>query len=178
MNAAPRVPDDFIPLIVYDGVVELRVPARSRPTARPSGTVERPEHGMLEILIVENDPQISDILKDMIEFDRTYRVTGIATDLTQTLAAIESHRPGLALVDIHLGGYATGIEVAARTLEAGIPTLFSTGHPLPFPVPELALGCLCKPYTCYSVSQSLRIAEQIIRGDSVDYEVPLELELY
>ncbi|MBC7989517.1 MAG: hypothetical protein H7Y19_08045, partial [Luteimonas sp.] len=56
--------------------------------------------------------------------------------------------------------------------------LFTTADPLPFPVPELALGCLCKPYSCYSVGQSLRIAEHIIGGLSNPFEVPHELELY
>ena len=178
MNAAPRTPDDFIPLILYEGNVDLRGPASVRSDPRFAGGDKRPQHGLLEILIVENDPQISAILKDIIEIDGAYRVTGIATDLAETMAAIEAHRPGLALIDMHLGGVATGIEVAVRALEAGVPTLFSTGNPLPFPVPELALGCLCKPYTCYSVSQSLRIVEQIIRGVPVDPQVPLELELY
>ena len=178
MNAAPRTPDDFIPLILYEGKADVRGPASVRSGARGAGGSERPEHGLLEILIVENDPQISAILKDIIEVDGAYRVTGIATDLAETMAAIAAHRPGLALIDMHLGGVATGIEVAVRALEAGVPTLFSTGNPLPFPVPELALGCLCKPYTCYSVSQSLRIVDQIIRGAPVDPQVPLELELY
>ena len=178
MNAAPRTPDDFIPLILYEGNVDVRGPASVRTDSRFGGGNERPELGLLEILIVENDVQISAILKDIIELDRVYRVTGIATDLAETMAAIEAHRPGLALIDMHLGGVATGIEVAVRALDAGVPTLFSTGNPLPFPVPEVALGCLCKPYTCYSVSQSLRIVEQLIRGGPVEHEIPLELELY
>jgi len=178
LNAAPRIPDDFIPLVVYEGDVHARAPASVRRDAPVAGGAERPEHGTLEILIVENDPQISMILKDIIEFDRAYRVTAIAADLAETMAAIEVHRPGLAMIDMHLGGVATGIEVAVRAIEAGVPVLFSTGNPLPFPVPELALGCLCKPYTCYSVSQTLRIAEQLIRGDKTDLDIPLELELY
>ena len=178
MNAAPRTPDEFKPLILYEGKADVRGPANFRSDGKTMGAVERPIPAMLEILIVENDPQISTILKDMIEFDRVYRVSEIATDLVETMAAIKAHRPGLALIDMHLGGVATGIEVAVRALEAGVPTLFSTGNPLPFPVPELALGCLCKPYTCYSVSQSLRIVEQIIRGGRVEHEIPLELELY
>jgi hypothetical protein len=178
LNAAPRAPDDFVPLILFEGNVELRAPASVRRDVNLTPGAERPKHRLLEILIVENDAQISAVLKDIIEVDGLYRVSDVASDLAGTMAAIEAHRPGLALIDIHLGGNATGIEVAAKVFEAGIPTLFSTGNPLPFPVPEVALGCLCKPYTCYSVSQSLRIVEQLLRGDPLDYEVPLELELY
>jgi two-component system, response regulator PdtaR len=178
LNAAPRIPDDFVPFLLYDGDVERRGRGRGRRDSQFPAIGERPEHHLLEILIVENDPQLSTMLKDMIELERGFQVTEIAGDLAGTLAAIEVHRPEIALVDIHLGGYATGIEVAAKLLDLDIPILFSTANPLPFPVPELALGCLCKPYTCYSVAQSLRIAEQILRGDPVDLDIPLELELY
>jgi hypothetical protein len=178
LNAAPRAPDDFLPVSGRDGGVEARGWNRFR-RAIPLPTNDEEEAVCrLEILIVENDAQVATVLKDIIELEGCYRVTDIASDLAGTLAAIEAHRPGLAMIDIHLAGIATGVEVAAKTIEAGVPTLFSTGNPLPFPVPELALGCLCKPYTCYSVAQSLRIAEQLIRGETVIHEVPIELELY
>ena len=82
------------------------------------------------------------------------------------------------LIDLHLDGHATGIEVAARARERSMPTLFTTADPLPFPVPEFALGCLCKPYNCYSVAQTLRIAESLIVGRAANGDVPPELELY
>ena len=43
--------------------------------------------------------------------------------------------------------------VEGELLDIEVPTLFTTANPLPFPVPEIALGCLCKPYSCYSVSK-------------------------
>ena len=179
MNAAPRAPDDFfVPPGLREPGVEPRGKAAFPRLVRTVGGHEQAQPCRLEILIVENDRRLAQTLKDIVELERAYRVTGIAGDLAQTMAAITAHRPQLALIDIHLGGNATGIEVAARTHEAGIPTLFSTANPLPFPVPELAIGCLCKPYTCYSVSQSLRVVEQLIRGDKPDLDLPLELELY
>lgn len=133
---------------------------------------------MMQVLIVENDEHIAMILKDIVELEQTHKVTGVVCDLDGALASIEACRPQLVLIDLHLAGNATGIEVAARARERGLPTLFTTGSPLPFPVPEIALGCLCKPYSCYSVAQSLRIAEQIIGGMANPFEVPHELELY
>ncbi len=178
MNAAPRAPDDFlVPLTARDGKAEPRAPGPFPRIVHDAASDERAPC-RLDILIVENDEQLAVMLRDIIELERAYRVTHIARDLAETLGVIAVHRPGLALVDLHLGGNATGIEVAAKTKEAGIPTLFSTANPLPFPVPELALGCLCKPYTCYSVAQALRIAEQLIRGEPVNHDIPLELELY
>lgn len=134
---------------------------------------------MMQVLIVENDPKVATTLKEIVEIDRTHTVTGIANDLDGAIAAIEDCRPQLVLVDLHLSGAATGIEVAARAREHQIPTLFTTANPLPFPVPEIALGCLCKPYSCYSVAQALRIAENLIVGGAANSDdVPPELELY
>ena len=134
---------------------------------------------MMQVLIVENDADIATVLKDIVEIDQTHTVTGIAIDLAAAIASMEACPPQLALVDLHLGGSSTGIEVAARARERKVPTLFTTASPLPFPVPEIALGCLCKPYTCYSVSQALRIAERIIvSGAANGDEVPPELEIY
>lgn len=146
--------------------------------ARERRKAQAAEKRPFEVLVVENDLELAFVLKDMIEMDGRCRVTDIACDLAETLAAIEAHRPDLALIDIHLSGNATGIEVAAKANQAGIQTLFSTGSPLPFPVPELALGCLCKPYTSYSVGQSILIAEALVRGEPVEVEAPLELQLY
>lgn len=133
---------------------------------------------MMQVLIVENDAQVAMVLKDIVELDNLHTVTGIACDLDGAIASIESCPPQLALIDLHLAGHATGIEVAAQARERSVPTLFTTANPLPFPVPELALGCLCKPYSCYSVAQALRIAEGIIIDGTANGDVPPELELY
>lgn len=134
---------------------------------------------MMQVLIVENDAAVATVLKDIVEIDRTHTVTGIAIDLDAAIASMDQCPPQLALIDLHLAGTATGIEVAARARERSVPTLFTTGSPLPFPVPEIALGCLCKPYSCYSVSQALRIAEALIVGGAANSEdLPPELELY
>ena len=133
---------------------------------------------MMQVLIVENDTQVATVLKDIVEIDHVHTVTGIASDLDGAMASIAECPPQLVLIDLHLAGNATGIEVAARAREHSVPTLFTTANPLPFPVPELALGCLCKPYSCYSVAQALRIAEGIIVGQAANCDVPSELELY
>ena len=134
---------------------------------------------MMQVLIVENDSDVASILKDIVEIDQAHTVTGIAIDLDGAIASIDACPPQLALIDLHLAGNATGIEVAARARERSVPTLFTTGSPLPFPVPEIALGCLCKPYNCYSVAQALRIAERIIASGAANGDdVPPELELY
>ena len=133
---------------------------------------------MMQVLIVENDPQVATMLKDIVEIDQLHVVSGIAIDLAGAMASIDACPPQIVLIDLHLAGTATGVEVAARARERRVPTLFTTANPLPFPVPELALGCLCKPYNCHSVAQALRISEGIIMGKVSNIDVPPELELY
>lgn len=133
---------------------------------------------MMHVLIVENDPQVATVLKDIVEIDHVHTVSGIARDLAGALASIEAAPPQLVLIDLHLAGNATGIEVAARARERSVATLFTTANPLPFPVPELALGCLCKPYSCTSVAKTLRIMESLIIGEAANYDLPSELEIY
>ena len=134
---------------------------------------------MMQVLIVEDDPRVATVLKEIVEIDQAHVVTGIANDLDEAMALMERCLPHLVLIDLSLSGNSTGIEVAARARARDIPTLFTTANPLPFPVPELALGCLCKPYRCYSVAQALSIAERIITGEATNgHDVPPELQLY
>ena len=132
----------------------------------------------MQVLIVEDDLASAELLREMVELDRLHLVTAIASDLRGALEAIDQCQPQIALIDLDLGGGSTGIEVAARARERNVPSLFTTASPLPFPVPEVALGCLCKPFGCYSIAQSLIIAQDIIGGAKSTHDVPPELELY
>ena len=133
---------------------------------------------MMQVLIVENDIRLAKILKEIVELDGTHTVTAIASDLPGVIDASASHPPDIALVDLNLGVSSTGMEVAVQLGKLGIPCLFSTAYPLPFPVPELAIGCLTKPYNTYSMAQSLIIAERIINHQSIPEDIPCGLELY
>ena len=85
---------------------------------------------MMQVLIVENDAQVATVLKDIVEIDRTHVVTGIANDLDGAMASIEACPPQLVLIDLHLTGNATGVEVAARARERSVPTLVHDRQPL------------------------------------------------
>ena len=85
---------------------------------------------MMQVLIVENDPLVATVLKDIVEIDHTHVVTGIANDLDGAMASIEKCPPELVLVDLRLTGNATGVEVAARARERSVPTLFTTARSL------------------------------------------------
>jgi DNA-binding NarL/FixJ family response regulator len=119
---------------------------------------------MLRILVVEDEPLLAKTLKHLIELNPRYEVTGLADDLSSALAAIRDRRPNLALVDLQLARGSTGFSVAAKLNEAGVPSLFTTGKAPSFPMPDLALGCLMKPYSEEDLVRALKTAEDLLKG--------------
>lgn len=134
---------------------------------------------MLKILIVEDDQQLATTLKYLVEDNPRYRVVATADDLESAVAAAETHRPELALVDLHLARGTTGFSVAVRMQDYDIPCFFITGRAPSFPMPDLALGCLMKPFTAEDVHRSLAAAEDMMRGrEALRPKMPVNLTLY
>ena len=119
---------------------------------------------MLKILIVEDEPALATTLKYLVEDNPRYRVVALADDLDSAVAAAEEHLPQLALVDLHLARGSTGFSVAVRLGDFDVSCLFVSGKAPSFPMPDLALGCLMKPFTAEEVHRSLALAEDKLRG--------------
>ena len=134
---------------------------------------------MLKILIVEDDSQLATTLKYLVEDNPRYRVIGIAEDADGAVELAEQHSPDLALVDLHLARGTTGFSVAVRLNDFDVACLFVTGRPPSFPLPDLALGCLLKPFTAEEVHRSLAHAEDKLRGrEAVRPKIPTNLTVY
>jgi response regulator of citrate/malate metabolism len=134
---------------------------------------------MLNILIVEDDSQLAVTLKYLVEDNPRYRVVAMAEDADQAMAAIEEYHPDLVLLDLHLAHGTTGFSVAARLNDIGVACLFVSGKAPRFPMPDLALGCLMKPFTAEDVHRSLGAAEDMLRGrEAVRPKMPENLMLY
>lgn len=134
---------------------------------------------MLKILIVEDDRQLATTLKYLVEDNPRYQVVAIADDVDTALDAAAEHRPELALVDLRLANGTNGFSVAVRLADEEIPVLFVTGKSPDFPMPDLALGCLMKPFTAEDVHRSLAMAEDMMRGrETFRQRVPRNLTLY
>ncbi len=134
---------------------------------------------MLRILIVEDDTQLATTLKYLVEDNPRYRVVAMANDSEGAIAAAEEHDPDLVLLDLHLAHGSTGFSVAVRLNEFGIPCLFVSGKAPRFPMPDLALGCLMKPFTADDVHRSLAMAEDLLRGrETLRPRMPDNLTLY
>ena len=134
---------------------------------------------MLKILIVEDETQLATTLKYLVEDNPRYRVVGIAEDSAGAVELAEEHDPHLALVDLHLANGSTGFSVAAQLNELDIPSLFVSGKAPSFPMPDLALGCLMKPFTAEDVHRSLALAEDRLRGrQTLRPKMPPNLTIY
>jgi DNA-binding NarL/FixJ family response regulator len=134
---------------------------------------------VLNILIVEDDSQLATTLKYLVEDNPRYRVVGIADDADGAVAAAEHHEPDLALVDLHLARGTTGFSVAVRLSDFNVPCLFVSGKAPSFPMPDLALGCLMKPFTAEDVHRALGIAEDKLRGrETLRPKMPQNFTVY
>lgn len=136
---------------------------------------------MLDILIVEDEPLLADTLRRLIELNPLFAVTAIADDLPSAMQAVEERKPDLALVDLQLANATSGYSVAARLHDKGVACLFTTGRAPSFPLPDLALGCLRKPFQEEDLVRALNEAEDIIRGRrkvTLKPKLPETLQLY
>ena len=134
---------------------------------------------MLRIQIVEDDSQLAATLKYLVEDNPRYRVVALADDADSAIAAAEACDPDLVLLDLHLAHATTGFSVAVRLNELGVPCLFVSGKAPSFPMPDLALGCLMKPFTAEDVHRSLAMAEDLLRGrETLSPKLPANLTLY
>ncbi len=134
---------------------------------------------MLRILVVEDDRQLATTLKYLVEDNPRYQVVAIADDLDSALEAATAYRPDLALVDLRLANGTTGFSVAVRLNDDDVPVLFVTGKAPDFPMPDLALGCLMKPFTAEDVHRSLAMAEDVMRGrETFRQRMPENLTFY
>jgi CheY-like chemotaxis protein len=134
---------------------------------------------VLKILVVEDDNQLAVTLKYLVEDNPRYRVVAIANDAESAIAAAEEHEPDLVLLDLHLAHGTTGFSVAVRLNDLGVACLFVSGKAPRFPMPDLAIGCLMKPFTAEDVHRSLGAAEDLLRGrETLRPKMPENLTLY
>lgn len=119
---------------------------------------------MLSILIVEDEPLVAQTLKHLVELNPLYSVTAVVEDSASALAAVAERIPDLALVDLQLAHGTTGFSVAVKLHELGVMCLFTTGKAPSFPMPDLALGCLVKPFSEDDLVRALKTAEDALRG--------------
>jgi CheY-like chemotaxis protein len=117
------------------------------------------------ILLVESDGLVAATLRSMVELDPRHCVIAIADGLHQALGAVDRHRVDVALVDIQLTHFSTGYAVADALVRLGIRCIFVIGNAPPWAMPELAIGCIEKPFSAEDVANALNFALQSRRAE-------------
>lgn len=128
-----------------------------------------------KILIVEDQLIITMDLEYMLE-DLGYQVGGISTTYEDAIAAIESNRPDLILIDIILSGEKTGIDLAHEINKSyRIPFIFLTSHADRSTIEAAKstnpTGYIVKPFNRNDVYASIEIAFNHIETREEDQNI-------
>jgi CheY-like chemotaxis protein len=102
--------------------------AFSRPVCEPCVTTKTPVQNRGKILVVEDEPQSADNLRERLT-RLGYTVVGVAPSGTEAIQKTDELRPDLALIDTELKGILDGI-AAAEQIRAGfqIPVVYVTAN--------------------------------------------------
>lgn len=130
----------------------------------------------MKILIVEDEFMVAMTLKMLLE-RQGHDVVAIADDVVSSVIEAERTHPQLAFVDIHLAKGTSGLEAASELTKSGTSCIFLTGNPPDGPRPDIALGCLPKPFSDKTLAATVKIAEAFIEGLPLP-ALPIGLQLY
>lgn len=130
----------------------------------------------MKILIVEDEFMVAMTLKALLK-RHGHDVVGIADDVVSTVSESARTHPQLAFVDIQLANGTSGLDAATELQKNGVICIFLTANPPNGPRPDLALGCLPKPFSDKALQGTLEIAEAVIEGSPLPAP-PIGLELY
>jgi DNA-binding NtrC family response regulator len=80
-----------------------------------------------KVIIVEDEFIVADDLRLTLEAAGNV-VSGIASSVEQARELVKRHKPGMALLDIHLKGKLTGIDFAKELRQEGIPFIYLSAY--------------------------------------------------
>ncbi|HEX8302415.1 response regulator [Sphingomonas sp.] len=114
------------------------------------------------LLIVEDEPLVAFDNEHFLSTEG-FEIVGTVDSVAGALRVLdEGEEIDLLLADVNLAD-GSGIEVAQRAYERGIPVLFVTGN-CPSEAMALAAGCLSKPYPQRNLLAAITAIEAVIEG--------------
>lgn len=114
------------------------------------------------VLVVEDEPLVAFDNEHVLE-QAGYRVAATVEDYDHAVRVIEEDAVDLIIADVALHGKRNGIDVARHAAVRGLPVLFVTGS-CPVEGPELAVGCLAKPYVPRDLLAAIMVVEALLQG--------------
>ena len=133
--------------------------------------------GEFAILIVE-DEMLLVLSLELTIGEAGYRVVGSGTNRQEAIEIARRDRPDLALVDLRLSRGESGLDVARELKSLSVPSLLMTGNRPEKALPELALGCLSKPFADASLLESIAAARARLTEGRWPTDLPPELQIY
>lgn len=133
----------------------------------------------LKVYIVEDDPIISEDIKDMLA-SVNYNVVGAAYDKDEAIEAIDHLQPDLVLLDINLEGHYEGFEIAKHINKTRkIPFLYLTSYSskeiLERAKPTLPMGYIVKPFNEKELYSAIEVALYNFSKFAVPVQLHIEL---
>jgi DNA-binding response OmpR family regulator len=126
------------------------------------------------ILIVEDEPLTAFDNENLLR-DEGYEVVATLDRFADAVATLDREQVDLILCDVRLTGERTGIDLAQVAKNRQVPVLFVTGAP-PDNAPDLAIGCLMKPYNHRTLKAALAAVDKYLAREKV--KPPKGLRLY
>jgi len=124
---------------------------------------------MNSILIVEDDPVISELLSWRLK-KLGYEVSGTAQSAYEALRQIEANPPDIILIDIMLQGEMDGIDLARQiNIDYSIPfiyvTAYSDNETISRVIDTEPRGFLLKPFKDEDLKVAIELALKRVRSD-------------
>ncbi len=114
-----------------------------------------------KVLIVEDDLIVAEDLKGLL-CGQGYLVPHIACSGPEALQIMGQELPDLAFLDITLSGNMTGVDVAGKLNELGVPFIFLTAHTdkktLQEAINTKPYGYLVKPFSAHEIKPTAELA--------------------
>lgn len=119
-------------------------------------------HRHINILVVEDDPNVSTVLTARLE-SLGYRVCGTAETGLEAISGVFRHHPDLVTMDILLKGAMNGIEAATKIAErSDVPIIFMTclsdQNIFERAIATNPYGYITKPYDINELRSAIEIA--------------------
>lgn len=116
----------------------------------------------VKILVVEDEVIIADNICDALN-DLGYQALEPAINFTEAIATIEAEKPDIAILDIHLSGQKTGIDLARKIKKSyNFPFIFLTSNSDAFTInlakEVMPPAYLIKPFSKEELFSSIEIA--------------------
>ena len=113
----------------------------------------------MKILIVEDEAIIALMLEEILSL-RGHEVMEVARTAGMAYSIVDRCRPDLALLDIRLADGSSGVDVAYRLKQTGVPSIFMTGSLKDAEDNrDAVVACIAKPFDQRDIERAIRRAE-------------------